>query len=137
MALNGLIIRRMHSTERTTRRVSTLRFTSTNFVPPLDKDYLAQNGAAIASGQTKGRVSERPNDLPPEISARRDESSSFDGSGGWSLPQGLEKFGEPVAETVESPGTANSVVLVSHHYLLDRPEVARRSFSQKQMQIKT
>ena len=42
-----------------------------------------------------------------------------------------------MAETVESPGMGNSVVLVGHQYLLDRPEVDTRSFSQKQMQIKT
>ncbi len=42
-----------------------------------------------------------------------------------------------MAETVESPGTGNSVVLVSHHYLLDRLEVDTCSFSQKRMQIKT
>ena len=42
-----------------------------------------------------------------------------------------------MAEAVESSGTGNPVVLVSHHYLLDGPEVARRSFSQKQMQLKT
>ena len=42
-----------------------------------------------------------------------------------------------MAEAVESPSTGNPVVLVSHHYLLDGPEVARRSFSQKQMQLKT
>ncbi len=42
-----------------------------------------------------------------------------------------------MAETVESPGTGNSVVLVSHHYLLDRSKVARRSFSHKQMQKMT
>ena len=42
-----------------------------------------------------------------------------------------------MAEAVESPGTGKPVVLDSHLYLLDRPEVAQRLFSQKQMQIKT
>ena len=86
MALNGANYSPHALYGANTRRVSTLRFPRTNFVPLLDKDYVAQNGAAIARRQTKGRVSERPNDLPPEISATRDESSSFDGSGGCSPP---------------------------------------------------